>query len=249
MNPKPAGRIVAVASGKGGVGKTWFAITLAHALTRAGGKVLLVDWDLGLANLDVQLGLLPSCDLAGVLRARLPLRQAVQHHPAGFDVLAGSSGTGLLAAVDADAIAFLMAALRELAAGYDHVICDLAAGLEPPVRRMAAFADQLLVVATDEPTSLTDAYAVLKLHHQDAGAADRARIVVNRAKSASTGARTYATLSRACQNFLGHTPDLAGVIRHDDRVPDAIRRQVPFLARHPNSPAATDVEALAARLG
>ena len=240
------GQIIAVASGKGGVGKTWFSVTLAHALTRAGARVLLVDWDLGLANLDVQLGLSPQSDLAAVLRDRLPLAGAVMHHPVGFDILAGSSGTGAISALDAGGLAYMLTATRALAEQYDYVICDLAAGIDPTVRRMAAFVDLLLVVVTDEPTSLTDAYAVLKLHRQDAPMpGNRARIVVNRATSPTSGTRTYTTLARACQTFLGQTPALAGIIRRDDRVADAIRRQTPFLARHPTSAAAVDVEAVA----
>ena len=121
------------------------------------------------------------------------------------------------------------------------------AGLDRGVRRMAAWADLLLVVATDEPTSVTDAYATLKLH-----AADRpegaARIVVNQAASTAAGQRTYATLARACQAFLKRTPPLAGVVRRDGRVADAIRRQALLLARHPASPAGEDVERIAAGL-
>ncbi len=113
-----------------------------------------------------------------------------------------------------------------------------------PVRRMAAFADTLLVLATEEPTSLTDAYAVLKLHAADRPGGD-ARVIVNQATSQGAGERTYATLRRACATFLGREPPLAGVIRRDDRVRDAIRRQTLLLTRHPACAAATDV----ARIG
>ena len=110
---------------------------------------------------------------------------------------------------------------------------------------MSAWADTLLVLATDEPTSLTDAYAVLKLHAADRPQGD-ARVVVNQAATRQAGERTFATLERACQTFLGRAPRLAGVIRRDDRVRDAIRRQTLLLSRHPTSPAAADVEAIAA---
>lgn len=246
------GRIVAVASGKGGVGKTWFAITLAHALARQGRRVLLFDGDLGLANVDIQLGLMPAHDLASVLAGTRSLAQAVQHHEGGFDILAGRSGSGALSALDDAAIDAVLAALREAATRYDHVVMDLGAGIDRSTRRMAAFADLLLVLATEEPTSLTDAYAVLKLHHADLaageGANGEARIVVNQAGNATSGERTYATLARACAAFLGHTPKLAGILRRDDRVRDAIRRQTLLLQRHPNATAAGDVERLAAGL-
>jgi flagellar biosynthesis protein FlhG len=112
---------------------------------------------------------------------------------------------------------------------------------------MAAMADALLVLATDEPTSLTDAYAVIKLHAAEAPGAD-VRIVVNQASSDASGQRTYATLSRACARFLGRTPPLAGIIRRDSRVSDAIRHQTPLLTRHPGSAAALDVTRIAAKL-
>ena len=239
------GRIVAIASGKGGVGKTWFAITLAHALSRQGRRVLLFDGDLGLANVDIQLGLMPAHDLATVLAGTRSLAQAVQHHAeGGFDILAGRSGSGALSALDDMALEAVLATLRDAATRYDHVVLDLGAGIDRTTRRMSAFADLLLVLATEEPTSLTDAYAVLKLHHAD-HATGEARIVVNQAGNATSGERTYATLARACTAFLGHTPKLAGILRRDDRVRDAIRRQTLLLQRHPNAAAAGDVERLA----
>jgi flagellar biosynthesis protein FlhG len=250
------GRTVAVASGKGGVGKTWFAITLAHALTRQGRHVLLFDADLGLANVDIQLGLTPEHDLGSMVAGRATLAEtALRHADGGFDIVAGRSGSGALSMLDAAALERVLAALRDAQARYDAILLDLGAGLDRAVRRMTAWADTLLVVATEEPTSLTDAYAVLKLH-----AADRpwvggdgvhngdARVVVNQATTRSAGERTFATLERACSRFLGGSPQLAGVIRRDDRVRDAIRRQTLLLTRHPASHAAVDVEAAASAL-
>ena len=247
--PSRGGRIVAVASGKGGVGKTWLAITLSHALARAGQRVLLFDGDLGLANVDIQLGLTPSADLGAVMAGRLTLREAVIPHAGGFDILAGHSGSGALAAVAPAELERVLAGLRAAASGYQTVLLDLGAGLDRPVRRMAAFADLLLVVATEEPTSLTDAYAVLKLHAANTeGRVGGAGIVVNVASTRAAGERTYQTLARACQNFLGRTPPCLGIIRRDDHVREAIRCQTLLMARHPGCPAASDVEALAAAL-
>ena len=241
-------RLIAVASGKGGVGKTWFAITLAQALARAGRRVLLFDGDLGLANVDVQLGMVPEHDLGAVLAGTIDLPHAVTRHlDGGFDVLAGRSGSGALAALEPDLLDRALAERRGAARCYDIVLLDLGAGVERAVRRMATRADLLLVLATDEPTSLTDAYAVVKLFYTDRPDGE-ARLVVNQAQTHAAGERTYAALARACTTFLRRTPALAGIIRRDDRVRDAIRRQTPLLTRHPSCPAAIDVERIAAGL-
>jgi len=242
------GRIAAVASGKGGVGKTWFAITLAHALARQGRRVLLFDADLGLANVDIQLGLTPELDLGSVMSGAATLPDAIEHFvPGGFDVLAGRSGSGSLAALDPQALERLLSLLCSTAGRYDTVLLDCGAGLDRSVRRMAAWSDTLLVVATEEPTSLTDAYATLKLHAADRPGSD-ARVVVNQASTPAAGARTAATLTRACLAFLGRAPIIAGTVRRDGHVQDAIRRQTPLLTRYPNCPASQDVERIAASL-
>jgi flagellar biosynthesis protein FlhG len=238
--------LTAIASGKGGVGKTWFAISLAQALAGLNKPVLLFDGDLGLANVDIQLGLTPVHDLGAVLAGRVAVKDApTLIAEAGFSVLPGRSGSGALSALPAAALAGLLADLGQLP--YQHILLDLGAGLEAATRRMAAAADTLLVIVTGEPTSLTDAYAVIKLHAADAPGAD-VRIVVNQAASPAAGQRTYVTLSRACARFLGRTPPLAGVIRKDANVAEAIRRQAPLLTLYPGSAAAKDVQQIAATL-
>ncbi|NKE43306.1 MinD/ParA family protein [Roseomonas frigidaquae] len=242
------GRIVAIASGKGGVGKTWLSITLSQALAQRGLRVLLVDGDFGLANVDVQLGLQPVRDMFGVLTGRCSFESAVlRHEEAGFDVMPGRSGSGGLAELKPEAVERVGEMLRDATLGWDAVVLDLGAGLSAATRRLAALADTLLVVATDEPTSLTDAYAVLKLYGHDRLDGD-ARIVINQARDEQAGRRTGVTLQRACQTFLLRDIPVAGILRRDDRVADAIRRQAPLLCRYPNSMAAMDTVALARQL-
>ena len=243
-----APRFLAIASGKGGVGKTWFSITLAHALARNGQRVLLFDGDFGLANVDIQLGLAPRFDLGHVLTGAVPLDRAILALPSGgFDILAGRSGSGALASLDAALLERTLELLAAQGAAYDHVLLDLGAGLEGGVRRMASWAEALLVLATDEPTSMTDAYATLKLHAAERPGGDT-RLIVNQAASLLAAERTAATIRRACANFLGHAPAFLGAIRRDPKVADAIRHQTLLLNRHPSSPAAQDVERVAASL-
>lgn len=233
--------IIAVASGKGGVGKTWFSITLAHSLSMEGKKVLLFDGDLGLANVDVQLGLMPKRDLNDVIRGRLGIEKVIQpFEEGGFDIIAGRSGQASLSALPSQRLAILRDQLLDVAEKYDVVICDLGASVDRTVRTFAAAATRIMLVTTDEPTALTDAYAFIKLGNA-AGMSKNVSVVVNMTASQSEGEKTYKTLLKACENFLRLRPPLAGVIRADSKVKDSIRHQVPLLIRSPNTQAAEDM--------
>lgn len=237
--------IIAVASGKGGVGKTWFSITLSHALAQQGKRVLLFDGDLGLANVDVQLGLMPKRDLNDVIRGRLGLDKVVQRYQeGGFDIIAGRSGQASLSALPTQRLVMLRDQMIDLSHEYDVVVVDLGAGVDRTVRMMSAAATRTLLVTTDEPTSLTDAYAFIKLGTA-AGMSRAISIVVNQAPNTIEGEKTYKTLLKACENFLRLSPQMAGMVRHDSKVKDCIRHQTPLLIRSPNSDAAVDVEKIA----
>ena len=237
--------ILAVASGKGGVGKTWFSVTLAHALAKKGKRVLLFDGDLGLANVDVQLGLMPKRDLNDVIRGRLSLDKVIQRYEEGnFDIIAGRSGQASLSALPSQRLGVLRDQLLEVADTYDVVICDLGAGVDRTVRMLSATATRSILVVTDEPTSLTDAYAFIKLGNA-AGMSKNISIVVNMAASVMEGEKTYKTLLKACENFLRLRPPMAGIVRSDPKVKESIRHQTPLLIRSPNSEAAEDMDKIA----
>ncbi len=240
-----ANNLIAVASGKGGVGKTWFSITLAHALTKMGKKVLLFDGDLGLANVDVQLGLMPKRDMNDVIRGRLSIDKVIQHFDeGGFDIIAGRSGQASLSALPSQRLAMLRDQLLDVAENYDVVIADLGAGVDRTVRTFASAATRTVLLTNDEPTALTDAYAFIKLGNA-AGMSKNVSIVVNLATSKIEGEKTYKTLLKACENFLRITPPLAGLVRVDPKVKESIRHQTPILTRSPNSEAAEDMEKIA----
>lgn len=249
--------IIQIASGKGGVGKTWLSITLAEALAAMDRSVLLFDGDLGLANVDVQLGLSPKQDLGSVIAGRARLEEAItkfeiasMSSPAGgvrFDVLAGKSGSGVLSALTKAEISGLARGLKILSDRYNHIVVDLAAGLDRSVMSLCTQGGTTLVLVTDEPTSLTDAYAFIKfLTLQEPGA--DVRIVVNMASSREHASRTHAALANACKNFLSLNPPLAGFIPRDDLVRDAIRHQTPMLFRHPQAKASLAVRKLASEI-
>lgn len=240
--------LLAVASGKGGVGKTWFSVTLAHALSKMGKKVLLFDGDLGLANVDVQLGLMPKRDLNDVIRGRLSLDKVVQEYEdGGFDIVAGRSGQASLSALPSQRLALLRDQLLEVAEDYDVVIADLGAGVDRTVRMFSATATKTVLITTDEPTSLTDAYAFIKLGNA-AGLSKNISIVVNMVPSVTEGEKTYKTLLKACENFLRLKPPMVGMVRADPKVKETIRHQTPLLTRSPNTDAAEDVEEIAGAL-
>ncbi|NVJ96565.1 MAG: MinD/ParA family protein [Alphaproteobacteria bacterium] len=244
-------RLITIASGKGGVGKTWVSVTLAHALARAGRRVLLFDGDLGLANVDIQLGLMPDRDIGQVIANEATLAETVvrfsEADGSGFDVLPGKSGSGALGSLSMEALRSIRTGLSEMAANYDHVLLDLAAGIDPAVTTLSKHRGRILVVMTADPTSLTDAYAFIKVTHMRNPNANIS-IVVNNVGSKREGEKAFEAIRRACEGFLKISPPLAGIIKNDAKVVDAIRSQVPLLTRHPQAEAAIDIKALAASL-
>lgn len=219
----------------------------------AGRRTLLVDCDLGLANVDVQLGVSADLDLAAVVAGRATLGEAVTPvaggagAPGGFDLIAGRSGGGSLADLSAENTNRLAAGIATLAFSYDRIILDLAAGVDGNVLRLAAEADECLVVALEEPTSITDAYAFIKLLRTRRPDGKLA-IIANQAESPGDGRRCHGAIARACETFLGFRPPLAGIITRDPAVKEAIRSQTLLATRQMQSSALADVNQLAAAL-
>lgn len=245
---KHGNNIIAIASGKGGVGKTWLAITLAHLIARSGRRVLLFDGDIGLANVDVQLGLTPQKDLNSVLAGRHTLEQAVtRSEEGGFDIIAGRSGSASLASMPLEKLEGLCKDMLALSHNYDTILIDLGAGVDAHVRYLASLAARCVMVVTDEPTSLTDAYAFIKLMQADRNPPEM-QIVINQAGTQKEGEITFQALSKACLNFLNLSPRLLGIVRRDNKVKESIRQQKSVILRAPQCTAATDAAAIAIKL-
>lgn len=238
LNPT---NIVLVASGKGGVGKTWFSISFASALAKLGQNVLLFDGDLGLANVDIQLGLTPDVDLGHYISGKASFTDAISTKDTiPFDIIAGRSGSGTLSSLSSQRFTLLKSELKKIAASYDTIIIDLGAGIGKTVQNLSELASNCYVITTDEPTSMTDAYAFIKVTRQYLPELEIS-LIVNQAESESEGRKTYETLKNVSKNFLHFTPELTGMITRDKKVKDAIKNQVSILVRHPDSDASKDV--------
>ncbi len=242
--------ITAIGSGKGGTGKTLIAVSLAHSLAHVGERVLLCDADLGLSNAGVHLGLSQTGDLAGLLAGTRTLKEAVVRVTSGphisFDLLAAPAGSGALANASQGVIEALIAALGR-AGQYDRVILDLGAGVDATVMTLAAHADDVVLVVTPDPASLTDAYAFAKLLLRRT-TSRVPQILVNMALNATEGRRVAEALMASARAFLKATPDYLGFIPCDTRVCEAVRRQSPLLTLFPQTPAATAIEQIARKL-
>ena len=238
--------LTVLASGKGGVGKTFLAVSLAHALARRGRRVLLVDADLGLANVEVQLGLEPGLGLARAIAGGLDLSALVRPLPGlAFSFLGGSGSGAALAGLGDARLGRAVDQLAALAERFDDVLVDLPSGLERIALVCIERASRFVVVGNNEPTALTDNYALIKLSRD---AAARPWFLANDVANTTEGRLAHATLARACRRFLDLPCDDLGSVQSDPRVPEAIRRQMSLLDRSPTAPAAADIERIAKRL-
>lgn len=232
--------VYAVASGKGGVGKTSLTLTMAYLLAKQRKKVLLLDGDTGLANLDVQLNLKPAKDLGHVLAGHATINDVVMPTGLGFDLIPGRSGNTTLANLPMAGVHNLVSSLRGLAGGYDAVFIDVAAGVHQQALAFCAAADATLLVTTPDPSALTDAYALAKLLWKDHGIAN-AHLIVNQA-TAREAADVHGKLLQAAEHFLGlaHLP-LLGRVPPCRQFAGAVKLHQLAAIAYPNSPAVAAV--------
>jgi flagellar biosynthesis protein FlhG len=234
--PDPV-QVIAVSGGKGGVGKTSVTVNLATALAQAGKRVLVFDGDLGLANVDVLLGLSPKRTLEHVLDGRCTLEEAIVETPQGFLMLPAASGVSRLANLSTAEHLGLVQAFSQLTAGLDVLMVDTAAGIADSVRQFCQAAQHVLVVLRDEPASLTDAYALIKVLRRDHGVM-RFRVLANMSRSMGEGELLFRKLERVTSRFLDVVLEYAGEIPDDPMVRKAVREQRCVVQAYPSSAAA-----------
>jgi flagellar biosynthesis protein FlhG len=230
-----AAPFVLFTGGKGGVGKTTLAVNVALELARSGARTLLVDLDLGLANVDVMLGLSAERNVEDALAGRCELADCVIAGPGGLDVLPAASGAADLARLDEARRTVFVEALDRLAGGYDCVVGDSGAGIGPDVLAFAALAEVVLVVTTPDPAAITDAYGLIKA--LEATAAEREldlptpELVLNQVSGAAEAEDLAARLTDVCRRFLARAPRLAGWLPRSSRIVEACRAAAPFTLR------------------
>jgi flagellar biosynthesis protein FlhG len=246
-------RITAVTSGKGGVGKTFMAANLAAALTRRGERVLVLDADLGLANLDVVLNLFPKITLHDVFTGKAELSEAILPAPGGFSVLLAGSGLVEYSRLTPEVRTQLLDVIKKVSPRFDRILLDTGAGISDVVLYTVSLADEVLVVATTEPTSLTDAYATIKVL-----AAQQQRkvikLVVNQTNKMGEGRIIRGQLQQVVDRFVTNGTDtplkleLMGEVPTDPAVREAVQRRQLLLEIIPGCPAAKGVMAIAEKL-
>jgi len=244
---RPRRRTIAVTSGKGGVGKTNIVTNLAIALARQGIRVLVLDGDLGLANVDLLLGVAPQFDLQDVILGGRNVRDVVLEGQDGIRVVPASSGVEELANLDEYRTEVLLRSLAELDGDVDIILIDSPSGIGTHATSLIQGADQILVVTTPEPTSFSDAYAMIKVLVRRPLKCTPA-LLVNQADSEESAIAVARRVKNVAKRFLNLDVDYWGYILDDESVPKSVLRQEPFLSTYPYSPASSCIYQLARRV-
>ncbi|WP_431065065.1 MinD/ParA family protein [Methylotuvimicrobium sp.] len=247
MNKTNPVRVIAVTSGKGGVGKTNLSVNLGLALAEQGKRVALLDADMGLANVDVLLGMYPKFNLSHVLKGEKTLNEIIVTGPSGLQVIPASSGLQHMSDLSTVEQAAVIRAFSDIDQDLDVLIVDTAAGISSSVINFARACQEVIVVVCDEPTSLTDAYAFIKLLNRDYGLS-RFHILTNMVQSAQQGQNLFQKLTKVTDRYLDVTLQFAGAVPYDEYLRKAVQQQSPVIAAYPRSKASLALKNVARQI-
>jgi flagellar biosynthesis protein FlhG len=237
-------KVVAVTGGKGGVGKTSITLNTAIAVAKLGKKVMVLDADLGLANVDVMLGLRVERNLSHVLNGDCTLDEILVTGPYGVKIAPATSGTKSMTELSNHEHAGLIRAFGELRTPIDMLIIDTAAGISDMVVSFSRAAQDVVIVVCDEPTSLTDAYALIKILNREHGVF-KFKVVANMVRSEREGRELFSKLSKVTSRFLDVALELSAIVPFDENVRKSVRKQSVVVEAFPSSPAAKAINKLA----
>lgn len=240
-------KVIAVSGGKGGVGKTNVSLNTAISLGQLGQRVLVLDADLGLANVDVMLGLRVKRNLSHVLSGECELDDIIIKGPAGINVIPATSGTQSMVDLTPAEHAGLIRAFSDMNTKFDVLIVDTAAGISDMVLSFCRASQDVMLVVCDEPTSITDCYALMKLLSRDHGVF-KFKVVANMVRSPKEGQQLFGKLSKVTDRFLDVALELVGVIPFDENIRKSVRKQQAIVEAYPSSPAAIAFKSLAGKL-
>jgi flagellar biosynthesis protein FlhG len=236
-------KVIAVTGGKGGVGKSNVSVNLSIGLAQLGHKVMLLDADLGLANVDIMLGLQSKKNLSDVLSGDCELKDIVLEGPYGLQIVPAASGTKSMAELSSVQHAGIIQAFSDIGQDIDFLIIDTAAGITDMVVNFIQAAQDVLAVVCDEPTSITDVYALMKVLNRDHNIV-RFHVLANMVKTSQEGRELFATLSSVCNRFLDVTLDYLGSVPFDDNVRQSVKKRKALLEAFPRTPAAIAIKSL-----
>lgn len=235
-------KTVAVISGKGGVGKSNFVLNLSLNLAKRNKKVLLIDSDIGMANIELLLGQPSSTySIVDIFEKQMPFEQVIQNGPYGLSYLSGGNTLSKIVQLEDEGFQYFLKQLEKMVTSFEYILFDLGAGISENSMRFLLAVDEIIVVTTPEPTAVMDAYASIKLVHQY-DPHKRIKIVINRCQKQNDGNLTFERLNATTNRFLSHELQLLGYLPDDYHLQQAVMNQKPIVIQYPNSPIAKALE-------